>query len=78
MQEIQARIQGRHEGSTCRQVRIKRATLEASAGPLPGEVILRVEDEDNPAFWLDILLTDEQLEELQKINPRPWKVGALK
>jgi hypothetical protein len=54
-------IRGRHEGSTCQKVRIENGTLEADDGPEPGSRVLRIEDKDNPAFWIDVLLTEVDL-----------------
>lgn len=55
------RIQGRHEGSTCTQCRIKKGTLEVFEGPEPGSKVLRIEDDDNPAFWIDVFLSEIDL-----------------
>lgn len=57
-------IKGRHEGSTCKQVRIKSGTLECNDGPEPGGKVLRIEDNDNPAFWIDVFLTEIELIQL--------------
>lgn len=50
-------VRGRHEGSTCKQVRIVKGTAQALDGPDPGSKILRIEDENNPAFWLEVYLS---------------------
>lgn len=49
-------VQGRHEGSTCKQVRIINGTVQAFDGNGPGSRVLRIEDDDNPAFWLEVHL----------------------
>jgi len=51
-------VRGRHEGSTCKQVRIINGTCEAFDGPEEGSRVLRIEDDDNPAFWLEVHLTE--------------------
>jgi len=51
-------VRGRHEGSTCTQVRIEKGTAHAFDGPEPGSRVLRIEDEDNPAFWLEVFLSE--------------------
>jgi hypothetical protein len=47
-------VKGRHEGSTCKQVRIINGRVEVHDGPEPGSRVLRIEDDDNPAFWIDV------------------------
>ena len=54
-------IKGRHEGETCTHVRITNGTLEANDGPEPGSKVLRIEDKDNPAFWIDVFLSELDL-----------------
>jgi len=49
-------VRGRHEGSTCKQVRIVKGTAQAFDGPEIGSKIIRIEDEDNPAFWVEVYL----------------------
>ena len=67
MPDIDLRIQGRHEGSTCKKVRIDdgQTTASYAKGPIPNSVMLRIEDNENPAFWIDVMLTTLQLEILK-------------
>jgi hypothetical protein len=64
------KIQGRHEGSTCTKCRIEKGTVKVHDGPEPGSKILRIEDDDNPAFWIDVFLS-----ELDIVKLAPWRVG---
>ena len=46
-------------------MKIQKGNAEFFAGPEPGSVIVRIDDDDNPAFWIDLLLTKDDLNELQ-------------
>lgn len=53
--ELDAFVEGRN---------IRNKTAEVSANCYKNEVVLRVDDEENPAFWLQVTLTREQLQRM--------------